>query len=362
LFSFLVLAAIVIGVKAAGHQAGWGMQFGSPIFIVCLTTLVTLVALNLFGVFEVTLGGSALDAAGNLASRHGASGAFFNGVLATTLATPCTAPFLAPALGFAFSQSAATVVLIFLTVGLGLASPYVLLSWNPAWLKFLPKPGAWMEKFKIAMGFPMLATVVWLFNIATASYGKNVLWLGVFLVVVAFAAWIFGEFFQRGRKHKTAAVIVTLILLIGGYVFALEKELNWRTAMPEADATGSLKESADGIDWQRWSPEAVAAARADGKPVLVDFTADWCLTCQVNKKTSIEIPSVRAKLKEINAIAFTGDYTRTPDNITTELKRYNRVGVPLVLVYPKDADAQAIVLPEVLTPGIVLDALDRAAH
>jgi thiol:disulfide interchange protein/DsbC/DsbD-like thiol-disulfide interchange protein len=362
LFSFLVLAAIVIGVKAAGHQAGWGMQFGSPVFIVCLATLVTLVTLNLFGVFEVTLGGRTLDAAGNLASRHGASGAFFNGVLATTLATPCTAPFLAPALGFAFSQSAATVILIFLTVGLGLASPYVLLSWNPAWLKFLPKPGAWMEKFKIAMGFPMLATVVWLFNIAAASYGKNVLWLGVFLVVVAFAAWIFGEFFQRERKHKTAAAIVTLILLVGGYVFALEKELDWRTAIPETDATSSLKESADGIDWQRWSPEAVAAARADGKPVLVDFTADWCLTCQLNKQTSIDISSVRQKLKDINAVAFTGDYTRTPDNITAELKRYNRAGVPLVLVFPKNPDAQPIVLPEILTPGIVLNALDRAAR
>jgi thiol:disulfide interchange protein len=362
LFSFLVLAAIVIGVKAAGHQASWGMQFGSPIFIVCLTTLVTLVALNLFGVFEVTLGGKTLDAAGNLASRHGASGAFFNGVLATTLATPCTAPFLAPALGFAFSQSAATIIFIFLFVGLGLASPYVLLSWNPAWLKFLPKPGAWMEKFKIAMGFPMLATVVWLFNTATASYGKNVLWLGVFLVVIAFAAWIFGEFFQRGRKHKTIAAIVTLILLIGGYVFALEKELDWRTAMPEAGAMGSLKESADGIDWQRWSPEAVAQARADGKIVLVDFTADWCLTCQVNKKTSIEISSVRQKIKDLNAVAFTGDYTRTPGNITAELNRYNRAGVPLVLVYPKNPDAQPIVLPEVLTPNIVLNALNQAAQ
>ena len=362
LFSFLVMAAIVIGVKAAGHQAGWGMQFGSPIFIVCLTTLVTLVALNLFGVFEVTLGGRTLDAAGNLAARHGASGAFFNGVLATTLATPCTAPFLAPALGFAFSQSAVTIILIFLTVGLGLASPYVLLSWNPAWLKFLPKPGAWMEKFKIAMGFPMLATVVWLFNIAASSYGKNVLWLSVFLVVVAFAAWIFGEFVQRGRKHKAAAAIITLILLIGGYAFALEKELDWREAMPQTDSTGSLKESADGIDWQRWSPEAVAAARAAGKPVLVDFTADWCLTCQVNKQTSIEISSVRQKIKDINAVALVGDYTHFPDAITTELQRYNRAGVPLVLVYPKNPDATAIVLPAILTPGIVLDALDRSTH
>src|SRR6202040_2636373 len=164
-----------------------------------------------------SLGGRAMDAAGEIASRHGASGAFFNGILATTLATPCTAPFLAPALGFAFSQNAATIIFIFLFVGLGLASPYILLSWNPVWLKFLPKPGAWMEKFKIAMGFPMLATVVWLFNVASSSYGKNVLWLGVFLVIVAFAAWIFGEFVQRGRKHKTAAAIVTLILIAGGY-------------------------------------------------------------------------------------------------------------------------------------------------
>jgi thiol:disulfide interchange protein len=362
LMSFVALAAIVIAVKAAGHQAGWGMQFGSPIFIVCLTTLVTLVALNLFGVFEVTPGGRALDAAGGFASKHGAVGAFFNGVLATTLATPCTAPYLSYALGFAFGQNASVILLIFLTVGLGLAAPYVLLSWNPAWLKFLPKPGAWMEKFKIAMGFPMLATVVWLFNVAASSYGKNVLWLGIFLIVVAFAAWIFGEFVQRGRRHKIAATVVTLILLIGGYAFALEKELDWRVAMPQTDSTGSLKESPDGIDWQRWSPEAVAQARSEGKPVLVDFTADWCLTCQVNKKTSIEISSVRAKLKELNAVAFTGDYTRTPANITTELNRYARAGVPLVLVYPKNADAQPIVLPEVLTPGIVLKALNQAAE
>ena len=362
LVSFAALAAIVIGVKAAGHRAGWGMQFSSPVFVVCLTTLVTLVALNLFGVFEVAIGGRALDAAGGLASKHGAAGAFFNGVLATVLATPCTAPFLSIALGFAFAQKAPVILLMFLAVGVGLAAPYVVLSWNPAWLKFLPKPGAWMEKFKIAMGFPMLATAVWLFNLAAGSYGKTVLWLGVFLVVVAFAAWIFGEFVQRGRVGKGVALAIVLILLVGGYAFALENQLRWREPVAEADATGSLKESADGIDWQRWSPEAVAKVRSEGRPVIVDFTADWCLTCQVNKKTSIEVPSVRAKLKSINAVALLGDYTRFPDNITSELTRFNRAGVPLVLVYPKDATAPPIVLPEILTPGIVLDALNRAAH
>ncbi|MGO8837449.1 MAG: protein-disulfide reductase DsbD family protein [Limisphaerales bacterium] len=362
LVSFFVLATIVIGVKSAGHHAGWGMQFGSPVFVACLTTLVVLVALNLFGVFEVTLGGRALDAAGGLASKHGAAGAFFNGVLATALATPCTAPFLSIALGFAFAQNASVILLIFLAVGIGLAAPYVVLSWNPAWLKFLPKPGAWMEKFKIAMGFPMLATAVWLFNLAAGSYGKSVLWLGVFLVVVSLAAWIFGEFVQRGRTRKGLALAITLILLAGGYAYALESQLRWREPMAATVTTGTLKESADGIDWQRWTPEAVTQARADGHPVLVDFTADWCLTCQVNKKTSIEIPSVRTKLKSLDAVALLGDYTRFPDNITTELNRFNRAGVPLVLVYPKNPEAQPIVLPEILTPGIVLDALDRAAQ
>ncbi len=362
LVSFLVLAGIVIGVKAAGHHAGWGMQFGSPVFIVCLTTLITLVALNLFGVFEVTLGGHALSAAGQLASRQGAPGAFFNGLLATALATPCTAPFLAPALGFAFAQSDSLIVLIFLFVGLGLAAPYVVLSWNPAWLKFLPKPGAWMEKFKIAMGFPMLLTAVWLFNLAADDYGTNVLWLGVFLVLLAFAAWIFGEFIQRGRTGKRIAIVMVLVLLIGGYAFALENQLHWREPMAVADSTATSPTSPNGIDWQTWSPEAVAQARAAGRPVLVDFTANWCLTCQVNKKIAIEIPSVRQKLKEINAVALVGDYTHFPDNITAELNRYSRAGVPLVLIYPKGTDAQPVVLPALLTPGIVLEALDRAAR
>ena len=362
LVSFLVLAGVVIGVKAAGHHAGWGMQFGSPVFVVCLTTLITLVALNLFGVFEVTLGGRTLSAAGQLASKQGAPGAFFNGLLATALATPCTAPFLAPALGFAFAQNSSIIVLIFLSVGLGLAAPYVVLSWNPAWLKFLPKPGAWMEKFKIAMGFPMLLTAVWLFNLAADDYGTNVLWLGVFLVLLAFATWIFGEFVQRGRTGKGIAVVIVLILLIGGYAFALENQLHWREPIAVADSTGTSPSSPDGINWQSWTPEAVAKAQSEGHPVLVDFTANWCLTCQVNKKVAIEIPSVRKKLKEIKAVALVGDYTHFPDNITAELNRYSRAGVPLVLVYPKDVGAQPIVLPELLTPSIVLNALDRAAR
>ena len=360
LVSFLVLAGLVIAVKAGGHRASWGMQFSNPPFLVALTALVTLVALNLFGVFEVTLSGRALTGADQLASKHGAAGAFFNGVLATVLATPCTAPFLAPALGFAFTQPAAVIVLFFATIAAGLASPYVILSWQPAWLKFLPKPGAWMEKFKIAMGFPMLATVVWLYDVAAAFYGDRTWWLGVFLVVLALAAWVFGTFVQRGRTSTSLALFVALVILFAGYGYALEMNLHWRTALTEMPAE-PLKTSAEGIDWQPWSATAVATARAQGRPVLVDFTARWCSTCRVNNAFALEVPTVQAKLKALNAVALLGDYTHFPEDIAAELARFNRAGVPLVLVYPADASQPPQVLPALLTPGIVLEALNAAA-
>jgi len=344
LVSFLGLACLVIAVQAAGHKAGWGMQFANPQFVVVLTILVTLVALNLFGVFEVNLGGRALDAAGSLASKEGAAGAFFNGVLATALATPCTAPFLGAALGFAFlSQSAGLLVLIFLVAGLGLAFPYLVLSWHPAWLKFLPKPGRWMERFKIAMGFPMLATAIWLFDLVAAQLGPRTLGVGIFLVIVALAAWVYGEFVQRGTTHRRAGLAVALFLLVGGYAV-------------------TLGQSPDRIDWQPWSEAAVTAARAKGHPILVDFTAKWCITCQTNKKLALETKSVRTKLKRTNAVAFLADYTTVPEDITDELRRYGRAGVPLVLVFPKEQAKPAIVLPATLTPGIVIDALERAAQ
>ena len=360
LFSFLILAGIVIGVQSAGRLASWGMQFGNPYFLVGMVVLVTLVALNLFGLFEVTLGGGAMGSASELASKEGASGAFFNGILATALATPCSAPFLAGALGFAFAQPAPVIVLMFLSVGAGLAAPYVILSFQPAWLKFLPKPGAWMERFKNAMGFPMLATAIWLLSLVSRHYGTGgVLWIGIFLVFVALAAWTWGEFVQRGTKRKGLAMLLSLTFLAGGYVLALEKQLHWRT--PPTITAGKIQIEPGGIAWQPWSRDAVDKARAERRPVFVDFTADWCVTCQANKKTSIEIESVRKKLEEIGAITLLGDYTLVPDDITQELKRFGRAAVPLVLVYPKDPAKPPVELPAILTPGIVLDALNNAA-
>ncbi|MBI3418222.1 MAG: thioredoxin family protein [Verrucomicrobia bacterium] len=362
LVSFLVLAGVVVGVKQAGQAASWGMQFQNSRFVVAMTALVTLVALNLFGVFEITLTGGAMGAASELAGKEGKAGAFFNGVLATMLATPCTAPFLGAALGFAFTQSTTIIVVIFLTVGLGLAAPYVMLCWQPAWLKFLPRPGAWMEKFKIAMGFPMLATAVWLYTLAVPTFGDGAdFWFGLFLVVLALAAWVWGEFVQRGRKRKGLSLAIVIALLAVGYVYILEKQLRWRSPAPQSTSGSIRKSDPDGIDWQPWSPEAVAAARKLGRPILVDFTAKWCPTCQVNARTSLEIPSVRAKLKELNAVTLIENSWKKNSTVVAELNRYGRAGVPLVLVYPKDPQAEPFVLPSLLTPGIVLDYLAKAA-
>jgi thiol:disulfide interchange protein DsbD len=219
-----------------------------------------------------------------------------------------------------------------------------------------------MEHFRIAMGFPMLATAVWLYTLAAPNFGEDgALWLGIFLTVIALVAWVWGQFVQRGRNRQGLAMGVSAALAVFAYAFILEGRLHWRTPVSTATA-GALKESPDGIDWQPWSPEALKAARATGRPVLVDFTAKWCWTCQVNKHTSLEIPSVRARLKALNAIALIENSYVKDATVVAELNRYQRAGVPLVLVYPGDANAPPQVLPELLTPGIVLEALDHAAQ
>jgi thiol:disulfide interchange protein DsbD len=292
-------------------------------------------------------------------------GAFFNGVLATALATPCTAPFLGAAMGFAFTQSALIILGFFVMTALGLALPYVLLTWNPGWLQFVPRPGLWMVRFKIAMGFPMLATAVWLLFLAIGHYGQRGLWLGLFLVVAATSAWIYGEFVQRGRSRRGLAGTAALLLLVGGYYYSLEQQLHWRLLpAPTSQDASNLQSHPEGIPWQRWNLNAVAQARAEGRVAFVDFTADWCLTCNANKKFSIEIPAVKEKLNAINAAAFLADYTRpaASPEITDELRKHGRAGVPLVLVYPRNAMLPPVVLPELLTPTIVLDALTQAAQ
>ncbi len=346
--SFLALAVAAIAVQHATGSASWGMQLQNPYFTLLLTVVTLLVALNLFGVFEVAPGGAVMNRAGELASREGTSGTFFNGMLATLLATSCTAPFLAAALGFALAveppQPPAIILVLFTTVALGMAFPYIVLSWKPGWLKFLPRPGPWMEKFKMAMGFPMLATMVWLLSFNAQRFGRGgPLRVGLFLVMIAMAAWVWGQFVQRGRQGKIAAVLLSAVLAVSGAALALTRDHA-------------------GLNWQKWSAEAVAKGRAEGRPVLVDFTADWCPNCQLNKWAAIEVAEVEARLKALNAVTLIADNTDENPAIASELKKFERAGVPLVLVYSGTRDAPPEVLPQLLTPGIVLDALQRAAN
>jgi len=363
LSSFLALALLVLALQAAGKSAGWGFQFGNPYFLIGMTTLVTLIALNLFGVFEITLGSGTLTAATQLASKHGAAGAFFNGLLATVLATSCSAPFLGAAIGFAFAlKNAVMMILILLTVGIGLAAPYLVLSWRPDWLKFLPKPGPWMQRFKVAMGFPMMAAAVWLCSLVAEYYGERTWWMVMFLVFVAVGFWVYGEFVQRGTKRRGVAGVISVLLLVVGYAYALESKLEWRAPIKETAAnSGTSKVVPKGLAWEKWSPEAVAAARAEGRPVVVDFTAKWCPTCNTIVKPSFESDSVQKKLKEVNAVALVADYTHFPADITAELQRFQRAAVPLVLVYPRKADEPPMVF-DLVRPGTILDALDRAVR
>ncbi|MDB6027112.1 MAG: cytochrome c biosis protein transrane region [Verrucomicrobiales bacterium] len=362
--SFLLLAMMVILFQKAGGAASWGMQMQYPHYRLALTIVCVLVAANLFGLFEINLSGRTMGAAGNLAGKHGTAGAFFNGVLATALATPCTAPFMAPAVGFAFTQPPHIIILLFLAIALGLATPYLLLSWRPNWLKFLPKPGAWMDKFKTAMGFPMLAAAIWLFSLTAPSFGEDgELGLGLFLLMLAVSLWIWGTFVQRGGTRKVLAGLIAAIILAGGYGYGLEDLMNWRKpAKRNYSAEAASAEISGKIPWKQWSVEAVETARAEGHPVLVDFTAKWCVTCQANKKISIEVNAVRKKLKEINAIAFIGDNTDPDPAIVAELQKHEKAGVPLVLVFPADKNKPPIILPDGLfSAGTMLEALDKAA-
>jgi len=218
-----------------------------------------------------------------------------------------------------------------------------------------------MEKFKIAMGFPMLATALWLLSLVSRHYGSvGVLWVGIFLLFVALAAWIWGEFVQRGSRRQGLAMGLSALFLGGGYLLTLESQLHWRH--PPKLTAETIQNELGGIQWSPWSREDVAKARGAGSPVSVDFTADWCVPRQLDKKSSIEIEPVRRTLKATHAVTLLGDYTLVPDDITEELKRFDQAGVPLVLVYPRDATKPPIRLPSLLTPSIVLDALEEASR
>ena len=352
LVSFWALAGVLLVLRAGGSQLGWGFQLQSPAFVFGMAVFMLIFALNLSGLFEVGL--SATGAGANLQMKEGFGGSFFTGALATLVATPCSAPFLAPALGAALSLSAFESILIFTAIAIGLALPYLLLSIFPQAIKLLPRPGAWMETFKQFMAFPLYATVGWLLWVLAGQTkdDDNALLLIAFgFVIVAMAAWVYGRFGQaHGKPSRQLAGRVLAAALLAGGLYT-----GWPKTAGAAPTDGSYQ-----VAWEKWSPEAIAAAQAAGKFVYVDFTARWCATCQTNKAAVFHDNAVLAELKQKNVVLLRGDWTNRDPKITTELARWNRSAVPFNLVYaPGRKDP--VVLPELLTAGKVLDAFAQAA-
>jgi thiol:disulfide interchange protein DsbD len=357
LVSFWTLAGVLLALRAGGSQLGWGFQLQSPAFVFGMAAFLLIFALNLSGLFEVGL--SATGAGASLQSKEGLAGSFFTGMLATLVATPCSAPFLAPALGAALTLSPVESIAVFTAIALGLALPYLLLSIFPQAIKLLPKPGAWMETFKQFMSFPLYATVGWLLWVLagqTMQDDNALLMISFGFVLVAMAAWAYGRFGQAYGKpaRQLFGKVAAAALLVGGLWLGWPKTAE---AAPAVDAQGK---AAYVVTWQKWSPEAVAAAQAAGKFVYVDFTARWCATCQTNKATVFHDSAVLEEFGRRGVVLFRADWTNKDPQITQELAKWNRSAVPFNLIYaPGKKDP--IVLPELLTGGIVLAKLAEVA-
>jgi thiol:disulfide interchange protein DsbD len=347
LVSFWALAALLLLLRAGGAQLGWGFQLQSPVFVVLLATLFLAMALNLSGVFEFGTGLQSL--AGSVAtSRRGAMvGAFLSGVLATVIATPCTAPFLGASLGFTLSQPPRVAFLVFTAMALGMALPVVLLSFVPAWQRWLPRPGRWMETFKQVMAFPLYGTVIWLAWVLGQQLGNDaVMHLLAGLLITAFAGWVYGRYGARAVLPASAAAAA---LAAGGLYIA------WPTG-PAGPVAGPAQAKAGELPWQPYSRERLAQLRAAGTPVFIDFTAAWCISCQVNKRLALHEARVVRAFADAGVVPLKADWTRQDPAITAALAEYGRNAVPLYVYYGR-GEAVPRILPEVLTPGLLLEAL-----
>jgi thiol:disulfide interchange protein DsbD len=352
LVTFLVLAGVLLGLRAAGEAVGWGFQLQSPPVTAGLALLMLAVALNLSGVFQIGAGLQSAAGSGPLSRLPGGVGAFFTGVLAVVVAAPCTAPFMAFALGAALLMPAPLALIVFLMLGLGLALPYLAVSLSPGLLARLPRPGAWMDWLKGVLAFPMYGAALWLGWVFLNQTGADALGLlfGAALAL-ALAAWLFGQgqaAMAVGRGGWIATGIATLAMLGSAGLSVLAVQA------PRVEA--GTAENTTALASEPWSPEAVAAANAEGRTVLVNFTADWCVTCKINERAALSSPRVAEALAEANAVYLVGDWTRRDDAIAGELERRGRSGVPLYLVH-RPGETEPQVLPQLLTEGVVLDAL-----
>jgi thiol:disulfide interchange protein/DsbC/DsbD-like thiol-disulfide interchange protein len=348
LVCFAIVAAALIGLKALGEQAGLGFQLQYPPVVAFFALVMFAVGLNLLGVFE--MGGSLMGVGNNLTQKNGVSGAFFTGLLAGFVGAPCVGPFMAPAVGVALAQPPLVVLGVFLLIGLGMAAPLLALSFAPALARTLPKPGPWMSTFRQALAFPMFLTAIWLLWVLAGQAGNDAVILTIAAATgLGFAIWLAGKIGGGSVGRVVAGALIVAALLGPSLLFGL------RPPAPPAQAA-----VATALAEEAWSPQRVAELRSEGRVVFVDFTARWCVTCQVNERGPLASDAVREAFSSSNVAFLKADWTNRDDIIAEELARHGRAGVPLYLVYPADGGEPEI-LPQLLTPSLVVAAIKKAA-
>lgn len=340
--SFLVIGGIILAIRAAGGSADWGRQLQSPVFVALMTYLFLVMGLSLSGF--VQFGTRLMGVGQSLTTRGGLQGSFFTGALAVVVASPCTAPFMAPALGVALTQSAAVALAVFAALGLGMALPFLLLSYSPRLAKVMPKPGPWMDTFKQLLAFPLYLTAVWLLWVLGRQAGIDAAAAVVAGgVALSFALWLVG---RKPASRPGQAVVYGGALL---------------SAVVAAGIAFQPQQFGKSELWQPYSAELVAELRREGRPVFVNLTAAWCITCHANERVALNRDAVIERAKELNVALVKGDWTNEDPRITELLHQYQRAGVPTYLMYSADGSARAEILPQILTPDIVIRAMERAA-
>lgn len=351
--AFVTLASVLIALRAGGEAVGWAFQFQQPWFLAFIVYLFFLMGLSLSGVFEI--GTSLMGAGSSLTARGGFQGSFFTGVLATTVATPCTAPFMGPAIGFALAQSWLVAMAVFVSLGVGMAFPILLLSYSPALFRFLPKPGPWMETFKQFMAFPLYASALfflWVLGNQVGVMGMSLV-LGM-CVVMAFAAWLYQRRFTMGPFLRTLNYGTSLAALVLAIYLAQTPFLQSVPATSDALAN----EEGASQEYEVFSAQRLEELQSAGKPVFVNMTAAWCITCLANEQTTLGTERVKAVMADRGITYMKGDWTNEDPEITTVLEQFNRPSVPLYVLYPGQKDREPVILPQILTPGIVAEAFE----
>lgn len=376
--SFWALAAVIMLLKEGGQALGWGFQFQSPRFVIAMMAVMFVFGLSLLGVFHITLPGGAVNKLSAAEEKEGYTGAFMKGVLGTILATPCTAPFLGPALGVAFKSSNNELFMIFTAVGIGMASPFIVLTAQPAWLKFLPRPGAWMEHFKQIMGFLLMGTVVWLMFVLGDQIGADgLIWTAAFLTFLGFGCWILGRQTPlTPAPRRLLAWAVAVGLAVTGWWYSFERKHTvedmvaaYRESIqcpcPEGQAPVIARDEwSESIPWQPWFRGRPQELASMGYTVYVDYTATWCATCQANKKLTLEREKVRSHMRDLCVIPLKADFTLEDPEILADLQEFGSSAVPLNVIFPAGRPNQPIIMPEQLVgrSALVVDRLDEAGH